>query len=91
MVAGREATPKDVEATERLMQYWAHGAGAAKIQWGQPGDFDRCRVELGKYVHNPDVLAGLCSNLHKRATGARPGHAPGEQAAHAAKHTPRSP
>lgn len=45
MVAGREVSPKDVSATQRLMAYWAHGEGAAK---------------------------------HQRATGARPGHAPGE-------------
>jgi len=44
-------------------------------------DFDRCLVELGKYV-GPGIVKGLCSNLHKRATGARPGHAPGEEAAH---------
>lgn len=77
MVAGREASPKDVQNTQRLMEYWAHGAGAAKIQWGKDGDFDRCVVELGKYV-SPNVVKGLCSNLHQRATGARPGHAPGE-------------
>lgn len=77
MVAGREASPKDVQNTQRLMEYWAHGAGAAKIQWGKDGDFDRCIVELGKYV-SPNVVKGLCSNLHQRATGARPGHAPGE-------------
>jgi hypothetical protein len=66
------------------MRYWAEGAGAAKIQWGVPGDFDRCVTELGKYV-SPSVVKGLCSNLHQRATGARPGHAPGEEAAHKAK------
>lgn len=66
-------------ATERLMRYWAHGEGAAKIDWGTPGDFDRCVVELGKHV-SPAIVKGLCSNLHRRATGARPGHAPGEQA-----------
>ncbi|WP_076972100.1 hypothetical protein [Streptomyces sparsogenes] len=71
-------------ATERLMEYWAHGEGAAKIQWGVPGDFDRCVVELGKYV-SPGVVKGLCSNLHQRATGARPGHAPGEEASRKAK------
>lgn len=38
MVAGREASPGDVKATERLMEYWAHGKGAAKIQWGVPGE-----------------------------------------------------
>jgi len=78
MVAGREASPKDVKNTERLKQYWASGPGAAKIQWGTPGDFERCRMELGKYVHG-DTLDGLGANLHHRATGAWPGHAPGEQ------------
>jgi len=78
MVAGREATPNDVENTERLMRYWAEGPGAAKIRWGVAGDFDRCRLHLGKYV-SPGQLDGLCSNLHQRATGARPGHAPTEQ------------
>lgn len=78
MVAGREASPKDAADTERLMAYWTHGAGAAKIGWGVDGDFDRCVVELGKYV-SPGIVKGLCSNLHQRATGARPGHARGEQ------------
>ena len=59
------------------MRYWAHGPGAAKIQWGVDGDFDRCRAQLGKYV-SPKILPGLCANLHHRATGAWPGHAPGE-------------
>lgn len=77
MVAGREVTPKDAANTEKLMEYWAHGEGAAKIQWGKYGDFDRCVVELGKYV-SPGVVKGLCANLHHRATGAWPGHAPGE-------------
>lgn len=78
MVAGREVTPKDAASTERLMRYWAEGPGAAKIQWGVPGDFKRCEAELGKYV-SPSIVAGLCSNLHQRATGARPGHAASEQ------------
>jgi hypothetical protein len=39
MVAGKEVTPKDVKATDRLHAYWAHGEGADKIQWGVPGDF----------------------------------------------------
>lgn len=78
MVAGREATPKDAESTNRLKDYWAHGAGAAKIGWGTAGDFDRCRTELGKYVQG-NTLDGLCANLHHEATGAWPGHAPGEQ------------
>lgn len=68
--------------TERLMEYWAHGEGSTKIQWGNPGDYDRCIIELGKYV-GPGIVHGLCSNLHKRATGFRPGHAPTEQTPHA--------
>jgi hypothetical protein len=79
MVAGREVTPKDAASTERLMRYWAEGEGAAKIGWDSPGDFDRCVVELGKYV-SPAIVKGLCSNLHERATGARPGHAAGDKA-----------
>jgi len=55
------------------MRYWAEGEGAAKIAWGSEGDFERCRVQLGKYVKPGRVLDGLCSNLHKRATGERPG------------------
>lgn len=75
-------------ATERLMHYWAEGDGAAKIGWGRAGDFDRC-VHLvqeavtkdGKAPLPDREIKGLCSNLHQRATGARPGHAPAEQAA----------
>jgi hypothetical protein len=63
--------------TETLMSYWAEGAGADKINWGTDGDFDRCKEELGKYVDD-SMLDGLCANLHMRATGASPGHAPGE-------------
>jgi hypothetical protein len=80
MAAGREATPKDVKSTERLMVYWTHGKGAAKIGWGTPGDYDKCLVELGKYV-SPGIVHGLCANLHKRATGGWPGHAPGTEEA----------
>ena len=71
---GAERHPAD---TERLMRYWANGVGAAKIGWGTDGDFDRCVLHLSKYV-SPGVVKGLCANLHHRATGAWPGHAPGE-------------
>ncbi|MFE4658177.1 hypothetical protein ACFRFJ_16020 [Streptomyces hydrogenans] len=81
MADGRETTPNDVAATQRLMAYWTDGAGAAKIQWGVPGDFDRCVTQLSKHV-GPGIVKGLCSNLHLRATGARPGNAPGETTAH---------
>ena len=85
MVAGREATPKDAANTARIKDYWAHGAGAAKIRWGVPGDFDRCVTHLSKYV-SPGVVKGLCANLHHDATGAWPGHAASEQQGHKGKH-----
>jgi hypothetical protein len=89
MVAGREVTPGDAASTERLKRYWTEGPGAAKINWGISGDFDRCIVEIQKAVTDggkpplsDSTIKGLCSNLHRRATGASPGHAPGEQAGH---------
>lgn len=82
MVAGKEASPQDVQATDRLRAYWERGPGAAKIQWGVPGDWSRCVAELGKYISRPE---GYCTLMHKRVTGFYPGHAPGEEAAHATK------
>lgn len=68
--------------TGRIRRYWTHGEGAAKIQWGVPGDFNRCRAQLGKYIAKPEWLAGACANMHKEATGAWPGHAATEGGAH---------
>lgn len=59
--------------TSRIRRYWVRGEGAAKIKWGAPGDFDRCRRQLAKYVQNPEWLAGLCANMHKEALGVWPG------------------
>lgn len=55
--------------TERLHAYWVHGEGAAKIRWGEHGDFDRCTAELGKYIKDPQ---GYCNLAHKAATGMYP-------------------
>jgi hypothetical protein len=60
-------------ATGRIRRYWTHGKGAAKIRWGAPGDFNRCRRQLAKYVRNPEWLAGTCANMHKEALGIWPG------------------
>lgn len=66
-------TPAEAKSTERLFEYWVHGEGSLKIRWGQPHDFDRCVVELAKHIP-PDIdVKGLCSNLHVRALGVRPG------------------
>lgn len=69
-------------ATARIRRYWVRGKGAAKIAWGTPGDFNRCRAQLVKYVQNPDWLAGLCSNMHKEALGVWPGQEAGGRRAH---------
>lgn len=64
-----ETSPGDVRATERLHEYWVHGEGAAKIGWGQPGDFARCTAELGKHIRDPE---GYCNLAHHAATGMWP-------------------
>jgi hypothetical protein len=66
--------------TARIRRYWVKGEGAAKIRWGAPGDFNRCRLQLAKYVQNPDWLAGLCANMHKEAIGVWPGQEGGGHA-----------
>lgn len=63
----------DPEPTKRITDYWVDGTGAAKIGWGAPGDFERCRTNLAQYVQNPEWLAGLCANLHYRALRTWPG------------------
>jgi HK97 family phage prohead protease len=55
--------------TERLHEYWVHGEGAAKIRWGEGGDYDRCVRHLSKYVRDAH---GLCANLHHAALGIWP-------------------
>lgn len=71
-MANRPDTPDDPK-THRIKDYWAHGEGAAKIAWGKPGDFNRCRLHLGKYVKPGHELDGLCANLHHMALGVWPG------------------
>lgn len=58
--------------TNRLREYWVHGKGALKIDWGVPGDFNRCRTNLAQYV-KPQYLSGYCANRHYDALGFWPG------------------
>jgi hypothetical protein len=52
---------------EKLRRYWTKGEGAAKIRWGQPGDWKRCVGHLSKYM---GVRAkGYCQLRHKDALG----------------------
>jgi hypothetical protein len=58
--------------TDRLRDYWVRGPGAAKIGWGTPGDFNRCRINVAEYV-KPQYLSGYCANRHYDALGFWPG------------------
>lgn len=58
--------------TDRLRDYWVRGPGAAKIGWGAPGDFNRCRLAVAEYV-KPQHLSGYCANRHYDALGSWPG------------------
>jgi hypothetical protein len=49
MVAGKELSPKDAEATERLHRYWTVGEGRAK--WADsPTPWTTLRAHLLKYM-----------------------------------------
>jgi HK97 family phage portal protein len=69
-------TPGGEAATERLRQYWTHGAGAAKIRWGEPGDFDRCVREVTEHAQLSDPK-GYCADRHHDALGVWPGQEKG--------------
>jgi 8-oxo-dGTP pyrophosphatase MutT (NUDIX family) len=58
--------------TDRLRDYWVRGPGAAKIGWGTPGDFNRCRAQVAQYV-KPQHINGYCANRHFDALGKWPG------------------
>ncbi|MCW2898473.1 MAG: hypothetical protein JWO67_738 [Streptosporangiaceae bacterium] len=73
----------------QLLKYWLpSGEGGAKIRWGESGDYDRCILNIQEAVSKhgaplgDHTVHGLCATLHKMATGARPGHAPGESSGH---------
>jgi HK97 family phage portal protein len=62
----------DAKATERLREYWSHGEGAAKIRWGEPGDFDRCVKQIREETDMADPK-GYCADRHHDALGVWPG------------------
>lgn len=73
------------EDTKRIHDYWTRPGeeGYEKIAWGTPGDFNRCRVEVGEEIGegSPEKLRyinQICAQWHKDATGFWPGHAPTE-------------
>jgi hypothetical protein len=52
---------------EKLRRYWVRGKGAAKIRWGEGGDWKRCVRYLSKYLGLR--AKGYCQLRHKEATG----------------------
>lgn len=64
----------DPVATRRLHRYWTQPGqpGYAKIGWGTPNDFYRCRQHLAKYI-NPIYLNRTCAEWHHDALGIWPG------------------
>ncbi len=76
MAGGEAAHPA---TTERLNAYWAEGEGAAKVQWNEPGAFDRCTIEMRKVGVPGHMIPGHCANLYHRATGRWPGRGHGAQ------------
>ena len=52
---------------ETLRRYWTSGEGAAKIRWGQKGDWSRCVRHLSKYMGTR--AKGYCQLRHKDALG----------------------
>lgn len=69
--------PSPNPGATKLRRYWTRGAGAGKIKWGVPGDFNRCVRHLRKYVSDPK---GLCNVYHRAAVGAPPGKGHGKDA-----------
>ena len=75
------------EDTKRLHDYWTVPGepGYEKVAWGTPGDFERCRLEVGSEIaeNSPDkvrFLNQICAQWHHDATGFWPGNAPAERA-----------
>lgn len=76
-----ESNPGKAAAVNRLRKWAVSPTGGGKLfAWGTPGDFKRCEdFYTGKVPGH--MIGGWCANLHKLATGARPGQAPAEKAA----------
>lgn len=70
----------DPVPTKRIHDYWTKPGqeGYEKINWGVPGDFNRCRVQVGAKIaeNSPEDLRFLnqiCAQWHHDAVGYWPG------------------
>ena len=50
-----------------LRTYWERGGGAARVRWGQAGDWARCVRAVSKFM-GPRAK-GYCQLRHMAATG----------------------
>lgn len=74
------------EATRRIHNYWTKKGqpGYAKINWGVPGDFNRCRIQVGEEIgeNSPEKLGfinQICAQWHHDALGFWPGRPTGSE------------
>lgn len=67
LAAGEGGADRNRGGAEVLRHYWEFGKGAAKIRWGTPGDWTRCRRHLSKYLGAR--AAGYCQLRHHAVTG----------------------
>lgn len=75
-----DASPSGYRIVEEGKRYWSdEGTSKGKVSgipWGTPGDFDLCVARVTP--HLGAGAKGYCAERHHQATGAWPGHAPGE-------------
>lgn len=64
---------------EELRRWYEEGEGAAKIRWGQDGDFMRC-VKIASKHMDPERAKGYCNLRHHGALGVYPGQEHGKSA-----------
>ena len=57
----------------QLADWWERGAGAAKIRWGDAGDFDRCvRLAVEEAHMDSERAKGFCNERHHAVLGIYP-------------------
>lgn len=62
----------------QLQESYIHGKVAKRINWGVPGDFNRCVAQAK--IHGMGHMAkGACATLHKKALGVWPGREGGSK------------
>jgi hypothetical protein len=70
--SGSDAWKRNAGNIAPIIKWFESGEGAARIQWGRPGDFDRCRNLANNHMSQHDA-SGFCANRHKSVTGEWPG------------------